>query len=230
MLKELFDDTISLVYPRKCSGCASPIARGEAIICISCQAKLPRSQNHTQSNKNLLNKFAGKVDVHYAFACLIFVKQGIVQRLLYELKYSGITQIGNLLGNWLGSEFLHSDEIKEIDLIIPIPLHKSRFRKRGFNQSEIFSAAFANKIEVNHCNNTLSRAKSTKTQTRKSRIARWTNVSTAFEVHQIESIKNKHILLIDDIITTGATFESAAIALLENGAKKVSVLAIAASK
>lgn len=230
MFKELFSDTVSLIYPRTCCGCDSSLIRGEALICISCQVKLPRSQNHTHSSEKLRNKFAGKVDIQYAFACLIFVKQGLVQRLLYELKYSGITQIGELLGNWLGSEFLLSKQIQEIDIIVPIPLHKSRLRKRGFNQSEVFSNAFAKKLKIDHYSDILCRTQSTKTQTRKSRLARWINVSSAFNVNKKVLIQDKHILLIDDIITTGATFESAAITLLEHGAKKVSILAIAATK
>ena len=170
--------------------------------------------------------FWGRVHIQYATAFLFFQKGGQVQTMLHKLKYKNQKEIGIGIGKLIGLE-LKNTQLSEIDLIVPVPLHKSKYRKRGYNQSELIAIGLAESMGKPVETKILYRAIANPTQTRKHRYERWTNVEGIFAIKNSERIVNKHILLVDDIITTGATIEASASALLNIENVKVSIFAIA---
>nr|WP_255709825.1 ComF family protein [Pontibacter harenae] len=208
------------------------MARGEKFICTDCSVKLPYTDFHvhgaTERNP-LQRRFWGKVPVRFAFAYLYFRPKGRVQRLLHQLKYRGAQELGEHLGKLYGSLLSDHHYATEFDLILPVPLHKLKLRKRGYNQSDAFAKGLADAMHLPWSNKILIRNVNTSTQTQKTRIDRWQNVEQVFQVNQPSEVKGKRILLVDDVMTTGATLEACAIALLAEGATEISVTTIASA-
>lgn len=191
--------------------------------------ELPRLYFHRGEYNHLEKRFYGKVQIQHAFSYLSFHKNSIVQTLLHNFKYKGNKDIGTFIGRWFGSELIESGLGCEWDGIIPVPIHKSRERKRGFNQSQVFAEGLAEALSLPIYSNILLREKTNTSQTKKSRIERWSNVEKAFNLKNHELIQNKRILLADDVITTGATLEACALKVLEAGASNVSIVTMAAA-
>jgi ComF family protein len=223
----LIDDFISLLFPRICAACGNSLLKQEEIICISCEFHLPRTNFHLLPDNPVCRLFWGKVTLESAAAYLYFNKGSNVQRLIHQLKYNGRKDIGVKLGRQYGQDLRVSPFFQTIQLIIPVPLHTKRLKKRGYNQSEQFAIGLGEtmKIPVNPC--IISRKKATETQTNKSRFERWQNVAEVFEVKNSVSLEMKHILLVDDVITTGATIESCILTLASIHGIKISVATIA---
>jgi ComF family protein len=177
----------------------------------------------------VLKRLAGRLPLHFASAFLTFKKSGIVQRLLHELKYGNKPEVGYKLGKLYGVELAQSTDLSSVDLIVPVPLHEVRQRQRGYNQSAMFASGLSETLGVPWHETVTVRVHSTSTQTRKSRKERWQNVTDAFSVSSNAHIKNKHLLLVDDVITTGATLEACGMHLLEKGCGKLSIACIAAA-
>ena len=171
--------------------------------------------------------FWGRVPFRAAAACFIFRKEGGVQHLLHELKYRNAPEIGREIGRMYGRELANSNAFSEPEIIIPVPLHPNKYRVRGYNQSAVFGEGLEESLPGRLATSVLIRSTNTSTQTRKSRFARWENVESTFAIENQESIQNKHILLIDDVITTGATLEACAVNLFQAGARDISVACIA---
>ncbi|MCC5932149.1 MAG: ComF family protein [Cyclobacteriaceae bacterium] len=191
--------------------------------------ELPRLYFHQGHYNHLEQRFYGKVEIQHAYCYLSFHKNSIVQTLLHNFKYKGNKDIGTYIGRWFGIELIESGLQNEWDGIVPVPIHKSRQKKRGFNQSLVFAEGLAEALSLPIYTNVLIREKINISQTRKSRIERWTNVEKAFTLQNNEPIQKKRILLADDVITTGATLEACALALLQAGASSVSIVTIAAA-
>ena len=158
---------------------------------------------------------------------LYFHKKGIVQSLIHQLKYKGRVEIGNLLGEWYGNEIKDIEIIKNIDYIVPVPLHTRRIKERGYNQVESFCKALSNKTDIPYIDKLLVRTKYNKTQTKKSKNERQENVQNIFNANFNENNFGKHYLLVDDVITSGATLELCAKALLKIPNSKISIITIA---
>jgi len=171
--------------------------------------------------------FAGRVPIFRATAFYSFHKGGIVQHLIHQLKYKGKMEIGTYLGHLFGIALMESADFQSIDLILPVPLHPHKKQKRGYNQSEIICNGIVEGMKKQYDYNLLVRTVDTQTQTQKSRYNRWENVSQIFKVIQPEILTGKHILLVDDVVTTGATLEAAAQMLLEIPNTKVSIACLA---
>lgn len=228
----MFDDLLSLLFPESCYACEGAMARGEKYICTSCSIKLPYTDSHVHGATELnpfQRRFWGKVPVRFTFSYLHFMPKGRVQRLLHKLKYKGAQELGEHLGQRYGSLLSDHQYSDQFDLVVPVPLHKHKFRRRGYNQSECFARGLAASMALPHQAHALVRMIDTGTQTRKNRLDRWQNVEQVFQVKQQQEIEGKRILLVDDVMTTGATLEACAVALLTAGAKEVSVVAIAAA-
>lgn len=228
-LKRLWNDLLDLFYPNSCCACALPLVGNEEVICTNCRLSLPRSHSHLIEIPELTNKFAGKVLANSVYTFLKFEKQGKVQRLLHQLKYKNRPDVGQALGRLYGQELRMANVNEQLDLLLPVPLHRRKLAQRGYNQSDTIAEGLSETLTVDWSATILKRSKFTSTQTRKTRMERFENVSGIFEVTAPERIKGKRIGIVDDVVTTGSTLESAINELLQNGAKEVSVITLAAA-
>lgn len=219
-------DFISLFFPEICPGCGQSLFKNEHVLCTRCFFKLPGTRFHNESTNPVAQLFWGRADISFATALLYYRKGGRVQKLIHRFKYRGMKEIGHFLGECLGRELKQSPLLKIPDVIIPVPLHEKKEKKRGFNQSEIIARGISSVLECEMRSDLLIRTVQSETQTRKSRFKRWENVREIFRVTDREFLKNKHILLVDDVITTGSTLEACASVLLEVEGLKVSVAAL----
>lgn len=223
----MFHDLLNLFYPKICQICENILVKNERIICTSCLHELPVI-NFQDNNENPVEKvFYGRMKVENATALLLFHKKGSVQKLIHQLKYKGHKEIGGFLGSWIGAELVTSGKFNDVDAVIPVPLHKKKRRARGFNQVEDFGSEVAKALKVPYVDNVLLKTSFSTTQTIKARLARWGNIEETFVLANPERIKNLHLLLVDDIITTGATLEACATVLKEAGGIKISIATMA---
>jgi ComF family protein len=220
-------DFVSLLFPELCPACQASLVANELIICSDCRYNLPYTNFHLQADNIVAKQFYGKIKVEAAYALYYFNKGGKVQNLMHHFKYKGMQQIGDLLGNIAGSQLIENLIFNTVDLIIPVPLHKKRLKERGYNQSTRFANGLAQKLNKVVEDNNLQRAVATDTQTHKSRFARFENMQDVFVVKQPERLANKHILLVDDIITTGSTLEACGMELLKIPGLTLSIATIA---
>ncbi|WP_245558441.1 ComF family protein [Fulvivirga imtechensis] len=210
--------------------CGNSLVKGEEVICLKCDYEMPRTESHEDAQNFVAIKFYGKVRLTDAVACYKFSKHGKVQKLLHRLKYDGKPSIGEFIGRKYGIELRDNGFSECYDLIVPVPLHKIKLRRRKYNQSAVFADGLSQSLGLPFSDRHLVRTIKTSTQTRKSRFERWRNVESIFEINYPEVLKEKRILLVDDVITTGSTIESCANALLSAGCRSVGVAAIAAAK
>lgn len=222
-----FNDLKNIFYPNTCSCCATVLSPYENTVCTTCLYNLPLTNYLQNDNIAIKEKFYGRIKIEHAAALLLYHKKGIVKELIYNLKYKGDEQVGYFLGDWLGKEVKSHQFLNDIDCIIPVPLHKKRLKKRGYNQVSKFGERLAYHLEKPYKENLLVRNSQSATQTKRSRLDRWKNVKDIFSITDTKQLENKHILLIDDIITTGATLESCANALLKAPHVKISIAVMA---
>ncbi len=220
-------DFINTLFPDYCVACLKALAKGEEQLCLHCQYALPYTDYHLHPDNELIQKLGNRMRLTYALAYLIFSKQSRVQRILHALKYSGNQEIGCLMGRWYGRTLLEQQYEQKFDLILPVPLHKSKLRQRGYNQSDCFALGLSESLGVPWEANTLVRAKATATQTRRGRWERWQNVEDIFEVAHPNQVEGKRILLVDDVVTTGSTLEACALVLQENHVQNLSIAVLA---
>jgi ComF family protein len=218
-------DLWQLFFPRCCLLCGKRLLKGEEHACFRCLVSLPRT--HLQKENELEKSLWGKLPIERANAFLFYAKGGDVRKLLFELKYYGNADLGHFLGRCMASELIPSGFFKDIDCIIPVPLHVRRQRKRGYNQSELLAEGIASVTHVPLSKHLLVRSKDIETQTHKGNYERWENVREVFECLSPEELKNKHILLVDDVLTTGATIVACSDALAKIPGLRISVLTLA---
>ncbi len=223
MLRSLID----IFYPKVCHACNFLLQDNELYICTKCRHDLPVTNCHFNNDPRVLNIFYGRCKLENATALFWFEKKGITQKLIHNLKYKGFEEIGLLLGDWLGEELKTVTEYQNIDVVIPVPLHKKKLLKRGFNQVTKFGEQIALALEAEYLDDVLIKASHTNSQVHKNRISRWLNTSEIFKAKNLEKIANKHILLVDDIVTTGATVESCANVLQKAQNVKISLATMA---
>lgn len=223
----ILSDFQSLFFPQYCFTCHNSLYKGENYLCTQCIADLPRSNFHLEPENPVYHRLVNVKSMHMAMSYLKFIKSGKVQKLMHYYKYKNYPEIGSELGRWYGQDLHEAGIGSDWDLIVPVPLHKDKLKKRGYNQSAYFARGLAESLQID-CNETvLERLIYSSTQTRKSRVERWKNVEKIFTVAEPETIENKHILLVDDIITTGATLEACALQLETSGVRAISVATIA---
>ncbi len=223
----VIEDFISLFFPRYCLACSGSLVKGEEILCTACLSDLPKTNYHLFHENPIKNRLIGRLPLKYGWAFLKFRKSGIVQHLLHQLKYNNHPEIGVRLGQAYGLELLRSGFDREFDLIIPVPLHTSRKRQRGYNQSSKFAAGLSLAMNIQWDESISVRMHSSVTQTNKSKAERWENVKDVFSVGTNKTIQGKRILLVDDVITTGATLEACGQHLISCGCSELSVACIA---
>lgn len=223
----MFQSLLRLFFPPTCAGCQSVLMSNENVICTKCRHEMPLTQHHKNPENDAYKKFYGRIPVEHVSALVYFHKNGIVQELIHSLKYGGQEAIGTVLGEWYGEELKSSQLLQTVDAIIPVPLHPKKLRERGYNQVTEFGNALAKKLEIPVNNSILYRQVYSKTQSQKNRLGRTEGIDTIFDIYFDEKDHNKHFLLIDDVITTGATLEVCAKALLKIPGTKISIVCMA---
>lgn len=208
VLKDYISSLSHLVFPEVCVACQKNIYTIEGAFCFDCYSKLPFSYQMDEPNNSFIAHFKGKINLNHGAALFYFIKPGIIQDLIKKLKYKERSDYGMLFGNIFGKSMLHGSRFGHIDYIIPVPLHHKKFKSRGYNQSEVFAEGISEIIKCGVDTKTLIRQKNTITQTKLSEIERTENVKDAFVLTDVEKLKNKNILLVDDVLTTGSTLLS----------------------
>ena len=226
-IKAIFNDLLDLAYPRLCPVCEERAVSPVQPVCLACLAHLPRTNFHRWENNPVNGVFTGRLNLVGATAYLYFEKTGITQSLLHALKYQGNTAIGELLGRIASRDLCNSEFMRDIDYLIPVPLHPDKLKLRGYNQSLYIARGLGRETEKRVLPDALQRLRHTDSQTRKGRFERWLNVEKLFAVQQPEQLQDKHILLVDDVLTTGATLESCARGLLRVRGVRISVFTAA---
>lgn len=226
-LYDLLDDFISLLFPRLCYACGNHLLRNENLICTQCYVSIPRTNYHLSAGNPVEQLFWGRCHISRAAAFSFYSKGSRTRKLVHNLKYNGVKEIGEELGRIYGHNLFNSGFTSDIDMIIPVPLHPSKQRKRGFNQSDFIANGLSEATGLPVDSISLIRVELSDTQTKRSRYERWMNVEGIFAVTDSERLKGKHILLVDDVITTGSTLDACASELLKIDNVKVSVVALA---
>lgn len=223
----ILNDLLSLFYPEVCPCCGELLNKTEKTVCLSCHFLLPRTGFEKFADNPVARLFYGKVRLHAAMACFFFAKHGRVQPLIHELKYKSNREAGLFLGREIGKALQASELYNDVAMIVPVPLHPLRERKRGYNQSEIIALGIHEITGIQVSRNNLVRGVATQTQTKKSREERWKNVKDIFSVRHPEAFAGRHVLLVDDVITTGSTIEGCIKALEPIADIRISVAAAA---
>jgi ComF family protein len=227
--KEILEDFVSLFYPHYCRGCENALVKGESLICSKCLLELSRTNDHYDSENPFFKKFKGRLPLSYAMAFFKFVKSSRIQHLLHALKYKNQPEIGRMFGTMYGDELLKT-HAEKFDVILSIPLHGSKQRKRGYNQSDEFGKGLSEVLSVPCSDTVLKRVVATETQTRKSKLNRWENVGDVFKVVDSAVITGKRILLVDDVVTTGATLEACGQSIIKAQCESLSIACIASTQ
>lgn len=223
MLKNL----LKLLFPVLCYGCNELLIQDEKYICSTCNHNLPFTNHHKDTKNDTFKSFYGIVKLEFAFSMLYFHHEGIVQKLIHQLKYKGKEEIGSFLGQKYALELKDIKDKHDLDFIVPVPLHKKRLQERGYNQIDTFCLTLSKELDIPLTTDLLFRNQYSKTQTKKNKEQRLENIQAIFDIKDGPDYYGKHFLLIDDVITTGATIELCAKALLKIPNAKVSVLTIA---
>ncbi len=223
----IINDLMSLIYPRHCEACDANLLKHEEFICTLCLINLPKSNYHKNNTSELSYVFAGRIPLQNALCFYIFEKSGRVQQLLHAIKYQNQKELAEFIGKLYAKDLKESEVLKSVDVVLPIPLHTKKLKQRGYNQSEWFAKGIARELNLKLDTTLLKKVNSTSTQTNKKKFERWENVEGVFELQNAGSLTNKHLLIVDDVITTGATIEAAWQALKDVEGIKVSVLSIA---
>jgi ComF family protein len=218
---------LNLFFPQVCEACNNVLKDKEYVVCISCRHQLPVTNFHFEDSEKVKKTLYGRVKLENATSLLHFSKKGIVQQLLHNLKYRGHENISEFFGKWLGGELKTIDAYKNIDVVVPVPLYRTKLRKRGFNQVSKFGIEIAKALQAEYNDTVLVKTKATKTQVFKDRLKRIDTDNSLFDISDRTSLRGKHILLVDDIITTGATVESCASVLLNIDNIKLSLVTMA---
>lgn len=229
MIQSLLEDFLNLIYPRTCMACGNTLFRHEEIICSHCLIHLPKTFYHKDPKNPLLSLFWGKIPIEMVSAFYFYNKGNKVQNLIHQLKYKKQPEVGIYLGKRYGVFLKKSEFFENISLIIPVPLHHTKQKIRGYNQAEMIAKGLSISMDVPYDCTSFIRSSATETQTKKTKLERWENVKNKFKVEDSDIIKNQHILLVDDVITTGSTLEACAQVLLEVEGVKVSMASIAAA-
>ncbi|RMG83813.1 MAG: ComF family protein [Bacteroidetes bacterium] len=209
LLSIFLRDFFHVIYPAYCSGCLSPLTPQEQTVCLKCITHLPKTGFHLLEENPVEKLFYGRINLYSGTAGYYFHKGDTIQKLLHQLKYKNRPEIGFLLGKEMSTDWKESDKFSTIDCIIPIPLHPKKQKIRGYNQAEKIAQGIARNLKVEINTTALVRNIFTETQTKKSHYERWQNVSSAFVLHNPETFQDRHVLIVDDVLTTGATMEAA---------------------
>jgi len=225
-ISKYLSDFSHLAFPFNCLGCDNTLDENEQSICDHCKESLPQTRYWEYPDNHVAKLFWGKIPLTFASSYLFFIKDGLVQQLMHQLKYNGKKEVGAILGQLFG-RVLKDGHFTDVDVVVPVPLHADKLKKRGFNQCDFIAAALARELDKSYNNRVVQRLRANETQTKKGRYERWINVKELFRVTEPQFVIGKHVLLIDDVVTTGSTLEACADAILQVPDTKVSVATLA---
>ncbi len=226
-MKKLISNFLGLLYPNLCLICGENLLKSEQQICLKCLSEIPRTNFHLQKDNPVEKRFWGKADIQKGTSFFFFTKGSPFQKLLHELKYRDNKDIGELMGKYAAVDLLTDETFCSVDYIVPIPLHPKKYAKRGYNQSELICNGISKIFDKPVDTKSLIRKKETSTQTKKTVFERYENTAGIFEVKNKETFENKHILLVDDVLTTGSTIEAAIQAIKQCEGVRVSIFTMA---
>lgn len=219
---------ITLVFPNICINCRTVLVDQEEVLCLKCKFDLPKTKNHLSQDTPQLRKFAFSRKVTFVYSYLWYQKGNSTQKMVAHLKYKNMPQVGVVLGRWYGN--ILKESRLEADYLIPVPLNKKKQQLRGYNQSEMVAQGLSERLGIPVRTDAVSRVVNTQTQTKKSRIDRWSNMELVFQVDQPSLLAGKKVIIVDDVLTTGATMGSL-IELLEGaGVESIGILTIGVGK
>lgn len=218
---------LNLFFPKVCTACNGFLSDHEDLICTSCRHHLPVTNFHDDDENLVMKRLYGRVRAQNATALLHFSKKGLVQELIHNLKYREQEDIGRVLGAWLGEELKNTAAYRTVDAVVPVPLHPSKQRRRGYNQVDKFAREIAAALDASYLPKALKREKASATQVFKNRLNRTIGLDSKFKAGEQSLDGFSHVLLVDDIITTGATIESCASILQQQVRLKLSVATMA---
>src|SRR6185295_3916163 len=224
-LKEIRDSFIQILFPHVCCGCGSDILGRETVLCMRCMEDFPETGFEIHADNPVEKKFWGRIKLEQATAQYYFTRESLMQRLMHQFKYKGNRDLGFQLGELMGASIKKSGRFN-VDALIPLPLFRLKEKKRGYNQATILCEGMAESLHVPVLNDVVIRSHHTDTQTKKGRIERWQNMESKFLLLQPESVSNKNLLLVDDVITTGATLEACGSELLKAENVKLNIDAL----
>lgn len=228
-LKNILNDFSHLFFPQVCAGCGTDILSADALLCMYCFYQLPVTNFHLYANNPVEQIFYGRLPVKNASSYCYFTKNSLIQRVIFQIKYKGNKELGYFAGKLMGESLMQNNRFDNIDGIVPLPLFAAREKRRGYNQAAVLCDGISALTGIPVLKNAVTRVRHTETQTHKNRIERWYNMEGRFELQDAEAISNKHILLVDDVITTGATLEACGSTLLKIKNTRLSILTLAYS-
>jgi ComF family protein len=227
MIKKLIQDLFFTIFPDLCLACDRLPKSNEASFCVECLYRMPYTDHFYIKNNKVTNHFKGRISIKHGAAILSFKEGGMVQNMLHKFKYKRRKEIGEIMGKIGAARFLHSKMFDKPDIIIPVPVHIKKIKRRGYNQSSIFGRSLGVALDVPFSDDVIVKTLETESQTGKSRTDRVKNVAEVFTIRNAEVLKGCHVLVVDDVITTGATLEACCTKVLEAGASSISILSIA---
>lgn len=227
LLKEWSSDFLHLIFPHNCTGCGSDILDEQQQLCLHCLSNLPVTNFFNQPGNPVETNFYGRLPLRNAAAGYFFTKESLLQHLIVQLKYRGNKDIGFYLGQLLGTFIAKSDRFSDVDVLVPLPLNPKREKRRGYNQATALCNGMAATWKRPVAENVVVRKVYTETQTHMGRINRWQNMDGVFDVTNPSALAGKHILLVDDVVTTGATLEACGSEILKIPGTTLSIATLA---
>ena len=226
-VSKIVNDLETFLVPCRCFGCNAHLYRGESLLCAFCRNELPLTEYNFRSENPVDRLFFGQKAVEKASAFLFYSPGGLVQKLVHQLKYRGREQLGDLFGDWYGLQLRAEPALHGLDYVLPVPLHPRKRRQRGYNQCSRFGRRIAAHLGARYSERHLVRSAHSRTQTARGRWNRWEGVRGGFSLQNPGDLEGCRILLVDDVITTGATLEACVEALAPLSRKTLLLAALA---
>ena len=223
LIGQIKNSFLHLVFPQVCEGCGSDVVDDHDLLCLKCLGSLPITGFQFHSSNVVEKMFWGRLPIREASAQYYFTKESMMQHLMHQIKYKGNKELGVYLGNLMGVALQQTNRFSNIDALIPLPLFPSKEKKRGYNQAALLCYGISEIIGKPVWENVVIRTIHTETQTRKNRVARWKNIEGKFQLNDAGKLKDKHVLLVDDVITTGASLEACGREILKSGEVGLSI-------